>query len=591
MIKTKDDGITLITLVITIIILLILAGITISQLMGSNLLDKAKYSKEKTLIEQGREELTLKAQEVQIEKKGNATLSDFVQYLDKDEKETYVVSLTKTSSINGEIPDLTGVKEIYVTYKGYEYKVDHLLNVTYEGINPDNGKIYHKVTKEIDKYVQMSDTRDKVEKNATYETTLTCPINSGEVIDEVIVKMDGNDITSIAYSNNVISIENVTGDIEIKVTTAWDGTTISTGLEGNGTEEFPYLIKTSADLVYMSQKINEGITKINPGDAINAIDAYYKLENTIKLNKDSIWNTITDFTSTTTGLNQWTPIASEEIPFNGKFNGNNNTIRNLYINDATADNQSLFVANTINSEISNLSVQGEFIANSKVAGFIIINYGTIYNCHNYVKCGVNVGYVSGIAKDNYGSIIKCSNNATIQKLYSSGGYGNLAGICYSMYGNNAIVSQCVNRGKIDGKGSTTIYTIAGIVACIISGDCIIEYCYNEGQVIGGMDVGGIMGWAKGLEGNSKIQYCFSFGEISGGYSAALIGTANRKSDCVSYIDNCYYLSDLKADTLGTSKNANEMNNQDFIDLLTKSDETETIWKINEDGDHILLNWE
>ncbi len=44
-VNKKNNGITLIALVITIIILLILAGITIAQLTGSGLFDKAKQAK------------------------------------------------------------------------------------------------------------------------------------------------------------------------------------------------------------------------------------------------------------------------------------------------------------------------------------------------------------------------------------------------------------------------------------------------------------------------------------------------------------------------------------------------------------------
>ena len=41
----KNEGITLIALVITIILLLILAGVTIGQLAGNGLFDKVKLAK------------------------------------------------------------------------------------------------------------------------------------------------------------------------------------------------------------------------------------------------------------------------------------------------------------------------------------------------------------------------------------------------------------------------------------------------------------------------------------------------------------------------------------------------------------------
>ena len=48
MLKTKDNGITMVVLVITIIILLILAGVSISALTNQGLFGKAKEAKEKS---------------------------------------------------------------------------------------------------------------------------------------------------------------------------------------------------------------------------------------------------------------------------------------------------------------------------------------------------------------------------------------------------------------------------------------------------------------------------------------------------------------------------------------------------------------
>ena len=46
--RKQAKGITLVALVITIILLLILAGITISQLSGSGLFENAKLAEEKS---------------------------------------------------------------------------------------------------------------------------------------------------------------------------------------------------------------------------------------------------------------------------------------------------------------------------------------------------------------------------------------------------------------------------------------------------------------------------------------------------------------------------------------------------------------
>ncbi len=70
----KNKGITLIALVITIIVLLILAGISIATLTGENgLLSKATTAKEETKKAEIREEIELAIAAIQAEElqKGN----------------------------------------------------------------------------------------------------------------------------------------------------------------------------------------------------------------------------------------------------------------------------------------------------------------------------------------------------------------------------------------------------------------------------------------------------------------------------------------------------------------------------------------
>ena len=63
----KDKGITLIALVVTIVILLILAGISISMLTGQNsILNRAKEAKEKNLKSQKEEQSVLNNYEEKI---------------------------------------------------------------------------------------------------------------------------------------------------------------------------------------------------------------------------------------------------------------------------------------------------------------------------------------------------------------------------------------------------------------------------------------------------------------------------------------------------------------------------------------------
>ncbi len=64
--KKENKGITLVALVITIILLIILAGISITQLTGNGLFENAKLAKEKYFNEQEKENKTLASYEEQI---------------------------------------------------------------------------------------------------------------------------------------------------------------------------------------------------------------------------------------------------------------------------------------------------------------------------------------------------------------------------------------------------------------------------------------------------------------------------------------------------------------------------------------------
>ena len=74
MLNKKNKGITLIALVITIIILLILAGISISMLTGQNgILNRTQEAKVKNEKSQAQEEVTIALNYLQIENETSST--------------------------------------------------------------------------------------------------------------------------------------------------------------------------------------------------------------------------------------------------------------------------------------------------------------------------------------------------------------------------------------------------------------------------------------------------------------------------------------------------------------------------------------
>jgi len=107
----KEKGITLIALVITIIVLLILAGVTVSMITGGGILDKAEDAKEATKESRAAEKLSILLGEYQIQK------------YDEEPKDLERFFESKIGQ-----DGLTEVKsegnEVIVTIDGYEFGID-----------------------------------------------------------------------------------------------------------------------------------------------------------------------------------------------------------------------------------------------------------------------------------------------------------------------------------------------------------------------------------------------------------------------------------------------------------------------------------
>ena len=119
-VKSKK-GITLITLVMIISVLLFLAGVSVSLFLGKNgVISNAKLAKEQTLKSQVLEEIKLKVAEILVNKQGFASLQDVKEALTLD-PEQYLIWDSMDNQIS-------------VIYKGYKFNIDRNLAVSYDAI-------------------------------------------------------------------------------------------------------------------------------------------------------------------------------------------------------------------------------------------------------------------------------------------------------------------------------------------------------------------------------------------------------------------------------------------------------------------------
>ena len=143
----NKNGITLIALVITIIVLLILAGVAIATLTGENgLFARAKQAKQTQTESEMKEKLNLSIQELQVEKLTEATLDDITQEWLTQKLSEYNPILKEDVTTNN--------KKVTLQKNGIikTYMIDENLNITevenksgidfsYEIVKRENGKV------------------------------------------------------------------------------------------------------------------------------------------------------------------------------------------------------------------------------------------------------------------------------------------------------------------------------------------------------------------------------------------------------------------------------------------------------------------
>ena len=125
-ISNTKAGITLIALIITIIVLLILASITISLVLDTNLIETVASAKEPNQIESIKERLELVKGSMYVDNKGRASIDSYFVSLNKEKIEPYVV--TKSEKFT----EYLGVVEVDNKYS-FLIRFESNIEIEYEG--------------------------------------------------------------------------------------------------------------------------------------------------------------------------------------------------------------------------------------------------------------------------------------------------------------------------------------------------------------------------------------------------------------------------------------------------------------------------
>ena len=516
LLKGDPKAITLIALVITIVVLIILAGVAINLTLGENgILKRAEAAKLKYQIAQAKEELDLKIAELQTEKQGTATLNDLVDILKNETDMDYIVSLTQIASITG-VDAIGDAKEIYIVYKIYQFRVDEKLNTEFISI-VENYAPDITITSNIKSYEGKN-------ADGKYIAKVEVKVESKELVQSIELETANGMITEVPtqlpYTKE---IEVEIGSKYLTKVTAQDGKVKKYVVEEKAEET----IKNAQELATFRDKVNSGLT--------------YEGK-TVSLAQDIDLSSVCG-----EDTESWEPIGTETNPFKGTFDGNNTEISSIYIN--TNNNYQGLFGFIDGAILKNIIVRGNINGNTYSAGIVAYtnNYSTIKNCINYANINSKDIYAGGITSVcSYLKLESCENYGNITSKHGSGG---IVGVI----GNNSIVEKSCNRGTISADN------IAGGITAWCGGYdgeiMQILNCYNRGNVYGGTNSGGISGYVD-RSGNEIITNCYTTGQITGGEKYAISGRTDAWEGTIYVnLSNNYWLSGCGASS-GSYSNGN-----------------------------------
>ena len=296
---------------------------------------------------------------------------------------------------------------------------------------------------------------------------------------------------------------------------AW-AQTASQPSEGDGSKGNPYIITKAAELAWFRDQVNGG-----------------KFSKCAKLTADIDLKDFCHAADASKKELSWEPIGNYSKKYAGTFDGNGHTISNLYIK-VQRQGVGFFgymedgtIKNIVfdNAQVENTGNNSNFPLTGIVVGAA---YGTLQNLKTLKNCSVKSGAktLGGIAGTITRSCSNLENNATVSGTYEVGG---IAGSFIA----SGTLSSCVNNGMVT---ENEFGYCGGIVSSLHYGT--IEDCANYGNVIGTVDIGGIVGFAQS---NSTIKSTLSCGDITSQGSSAgiIVGYARsiKASNMLAYSNN------------------------------------------------------
>ena len=264
-----------------------------------------------------------------------------------------------------------------------------------------------------------------------------------------------------------------------------------TGVTGNGTEAEPFILKTADHLAWFRDYVNVGKTSA----CAKIADDVEEIDMSSVCHKADAEKQVAELS--------WTPIGSKK--YQGTFDGNGKTIRNLFI--SSTSNEIGFFGCAADCRIKNITFDNAKVkGNDNCSTGILAGYAgscVIENIKTTGNCSVEGQYeTGGIAGRANGNISNCENHAIVNGLHSVGG---IVGICFDS-GNS--ITSCANYGEITG----TEDFVGGIIGYF--GEGSLQNSANNGNISGDARVGNLIGYAN----ICNINNVLGIGNITANYA-------------------------------------------------------------------------
>ena len=417
--------------------------------------------------------------------------------------------ITSNALPSDQITALPGYKELPGGYIAYSYII--------VSVNDDAPFALHLAVVEQPAVVPVTSV-------TLSSTELTLTVGNTATLIATVGPEDATDKTvTWSVNSEAVTVDNGTvtavkaGEATITATCGGKSASCKVTVEAAPTET-EMEIKTPGDLVSFAAKVKAGNTT---------------LKGILKANIDM--TEVTDFVG----------IGTETNPYAGEFVGNDHSVTvDMHVKgNFGTNNRAGLIAFAGGAYIHDVTLKGVIGAYNGcgIVGCTVSGETKIENCTNYAVMNGSspVGGILGQAKAKV-TILGCVNYGEIGSTDKTGmtSYGNEnGGIAGKLSAEGCVIENCYNHGElINPSIAGGCVRVGGIVGEVSAKDCVIRGCYNDAKISANYEVGGIAGKAgEGL----TIESCYNTGDvlaqyINGGQTGVggILGSAASKKNVV-----------------------------------------------------------